>query len=55
MLILRYIFSTLCGVELLEYLIKGNIAQYDLISSHPGGQVLLEKGRIELILGQFQP
>ena len=40
--------------ELLEILIKAIIAQYDLISSHPAGQVLLEKGRIGLVLGQFQ-
>ena len=41
-------------VELLEILIKGIIAEYDLISSHLAGQVLLEKGRIGLVLGQFQ-
>tara|TARA_Y100001978_G_C23330289_1_gene262582 strand:+ start:107 stop:244 length:138 start_codon:yes stop_codon:yes gene_type:complete len=41
-------------VELLKILIKGIIAQYDLISSHQAGQALLEKGRIGLVLGQFQ-
>ena len=35
-------------------LLTGFFARYDLISSHPAGQVLLEKGRIGLILGQFQ-
>ena len=35
-------------------LLTGIFAQYDLISSHPAGQVLLEKGRIGLVLGQFQ-
>ena len=35
-------------------LLTGIFASYDLISSHPAGQVLLEKGRIGLILGQFQ-
>ena len=38
---------------LVEILIKVIIAQYDLISSHQAGQVLLEKGRIGLILEQF--
>ena len=38
-------------VELLEILITGIIAQYNLISSHQAGQVLLEKGRIGLVLG----
>ena len=35
-------------------LLTGIFAKYDLISSHPAGQVLLEKGRIGLVLGQFQ-
>ena len=35
-------------------LLTGFFARYDLISSHPAGEVLLEKGRIGLILGQFQ-
>ena len=35
-------------------LLTGVFASYDLISSHPAGQVLLEKGRIGLVLGQFQ-
>ena len=35
-------------------LLTGIFASYDLISTHPAGQVLLEKGRIALILGQFQ-
>ena len=35
-------------------LLTGIFAGYDLISNHPAGQVLLEKGRIGLILGQFQ-
>ena len=35
-------------------LLTGIFAQYDLISSHPAGQVLLEEGRIGLVLGQFQ-
>ncbi len=35
-------------------LLTGIFAQYELISSHPAGQVLLEKGRIGLVLGQFQ-
>merc|ERR1712078_495824 len=35
-------------------LLTGIFARYDLISSHPAGQVLLEKGRIGLVLGQFQ-
>ena len=42
-------------VERMEILIKDTIAQYDLISSHQTGQVLLEKGKIVLVLGQFQP
>ena len=39
--------------KILEILIKGTIAQCDLISSHQAGQVLLEKKRIGLVLGQF--
>ena len=35
-------------------LLTGVFASYDLISNHPAGQVLLEKGRIALVLGQFQ-
>ena len=35
-------------------LLTGVFARYDLISAHPAGQVLLEQGRIGLILGQFQ-
>ena len=35
-------------------LLTGIFASYDLISTHPAGQVLLEKVRIALILGQFQ-
>tara|TARA_B100000575_G_C22606518_1_gene378424 strand:- start:106 stop:555 length:450 start_codon:yes stop_codon:yes gene_type:complete len=35
-------------------LLTGIFARYDLISAHPAGEVLLEKGRIGLILGQFQ-
>ena len=35
-------------------LLTGFFAHYDLISSHPAGQVLLEKGRIGLISGKFQ-
>ncbi len=35
----------------MEILIKGVIAQYELISSHQAGQVLFEKGRIRLVLG----
>ena len=42
-------------LEILEILINGIIAQYDLISSHQEGQVSLKKGRIGLELGQFQP
>ena len=47
-------FQYMVLVELLKILIKGIIAQYDLISSHQAGQALLEKGRIGLVLGQFQ-
>ena len=36
------------------YLLTGIFGQYNLISSHPAGQVLLEKGRIGLVLEQFQ-
>ena len=35
-------------------ILTGIFARYDLISTHPAGQILLEKGRISLILGQFQ-
>ena len=35
-------------------ILTGVFAKYDLISTHPAGQILLEKGRIALILGQFQ-
>ena len=35
-------------------LLTGIFASYDLISFHPAGQVLLERGRIGLVLGQFQ-
>ena len=35
-------------------ILTGIFAGYDLISSHPAGQVLLEEGRIALVLGQFQ-
>jgi len=34
--------------------LTGIFARYDLISSHPAGQVLLEKGRIALVVGQIQ-
>ena len=48
-------FQYMMLVELSEILIKDIIAQYNLISSHPTGQVWLEKGRIGLVLRQFQP
>jgi len=35
-------------------LLTGIFARFDLISSHPAGQILLEKGRIALVLGQLQ-
>ncbi len=35
-------------------ILTGIFARYDLISSHPAGQVLLEKGRLGLLIGQFQ-
>ena len=35
-------------------LLTGVFARYDLISNHPAGQVLLERGRLALITGQFQ-
>ena len=35
-------------------ILTGVFAKSELISSHPAGQVLLEKGRLALISGQFQ-
>ena len=46
-------FQHMVLAKILEILIKGTIAQCDLISSHQAGQVLLEKKRIGFVLGQF--
>ena len=35
-------------------ILTGFFASYDLISSHPAGQIFIEKGRIGLVFGQFQ-
>ena len=35
-------------------ILTGVFAKYDLISSHPAGKILFEKGRLALILGQFE-